>query len=99
MLLHIYKSLVDNSRVKYIYDANLAGLKLGLGTHAQGYDLQILGYNKMHILLEKLLTMMRDLEVEDDRFEILKKRTARNMQNFDYIDPYLSIHTYTRWLT
>lgn len=100
MLSHMYKSLVDDSLVEYVYDAELAGLKYGLGTHSQGYDLQVSGYNdKMHVLLEKVLHTMRDLEVKNDRFEIVKERVARNMRNFDYMDPYRQIHSYTRWLS
>lgn len=100
MLSHMYKSLVDDSLVEYVYDAELAGLKYGLGTHSQGYDLQVSGYNdKMHVLLEKVLVTMRDLEVKQDRFEIVKERVARSMRNFEYMDPYRQIHTYTRWLT
>jgi len=49
-------------------------------------------------LLEKVLISMRDLEVKEERFEILKESLLRGLRNFEYSEPFRQISTYTRWL-
>lgn len=96
----LYKDLVDDSLTEYAYNAELAGLWYSVSAHSQGIDVSINGYNdKMSVLLEKVLLTMRDIEIRDDRFEIMKERMIRSYKNFDYQDPYRQVSTYSRWLT
>lgn len=95
----LYKELVEDSLMEYAYDAELAGLEYSIHHHAQGLDVAISGYNdKMAVLLEKVLVSMRDLEVKEERFEIIKERLIRSFKNFDYQEPFRQIQTYSRWL-
>ncbi|KAK3698064.1 metalloprotease [Vermiconidia calcicola] len=95
----LYKELVEDSLTEYAYDAELAGLGYNLAHHPQGFDVAISGYNdKMSVLLEKVLVSMRDLEIKDERFEIIKERMLRGFKNFEYHEPYKQITTYSRWL-
>ncbi|KAA8563848.1 hypothetical protein EYC84_011863 [Monilinia fructicola] len=58
------------------------------------------GYNdKLPVLLEKVLTTMRDLEVKQDRFEIIKERLTRGLKNWDFQQPYNQVGDYMRWLS
>ncbi|KAK5116162.1 hypothetical protein LTR62_008488 [Meristemomyces frigidus] len=96
---HLYKELVEDALNEYAYDAELAGLEYSLSPHSQGFDVSISGYNdKMHVLLEKVLVTMRDLEVKPERFEVVKERLGRGFKNIQYADPYRQVSTFSRWL-
>ena len=96
---HLYKELVKDSLSEYSYDAELAGLDYSIAHHSQGLDVAVSGYNdKMAVLLEKVLISMRDLEVKDERFDIIKERLMRGFRNFEYQEPFKQITTYSRWL-
>ena len=99
VLSTFFKELVDDSLTEYAYDAELAGLAYGLMRTATAFEVQISGYNdKMHVLLEKVLVTMRDLEVKEDRFEIIKERMARTYTNFELQEPFRQIGRYTQLL-
>ena len=67
---------------------------------SNGFDVTIAGYNdKMPVLLEKVLVSMRDLEVRDDRFDIIKERLMRGYKNFEYQEPYTQSMSYARYVT
>ena len=95
----LYKELVEDSLMEYSYDAEIAGLEYSLAHHPQGFDVAISGYNdKMPVLLEKVLISMRDLEIKDDRFDIIKERLMRGFKNFEFQEPFRQTTTYSRWL-
>ena len=96
----LYKELVEDSLMEYAYDAEIAGLAYSTAALSNGIDVSVTGYNdKMPVLLEKVLVSMRDLEVRDDRFDIMKERLMRGYKNFEYQDPYTQSSSYTRYLT
>ncbi|KAI9827721.1 MAG: Insulinase (Peptidase M16) [Thelocarpon impressellum] len=95
----LYCELVKDALVEYSYDAEIAGLDYGLGSHTDGLDVEVSGYNdKMSVLLEKVLLSMRDLEVKPDRFKVVKERLLRAYRNWGFQQPYHQIGEYTRWL-
>ena len=99
VVTQMYKELVDDSLMEYAYDAELAGLDYALDRHSDGIEVSVSGYNdKMHVLLEKVLVSMRDLEVKQDRFDIIKERMMRGYRNFEYREPFRQIGNYSRWL-
>ena len=96
----LYKELVEDSLMEYAYDAEIAGLDYHTAALSNGYDVTIAGYNdKMPVLLEKVLVSMRDLEVRDDRFDIIKERLMRGYKNFEYQEPYTQSMSYARYVT
>ena len=96
----LYKDLVEDSLTEYAYDAEIAGLDYHTAALSNGFDVAVSGYNdKMPVLLEKVLVSMRDLEIRDDRFDIIKERMMRGYKNFEYQEPYTQSTTYTRYLT
>nr|OQO25547.1 hypothetical protein B0A51_06866 [Rachicladosporium sp. CCFEE 5018] len=100
LMTTFFKELVDDSLAEYTYDADLAGLSYGLGAPTVGLDVHIGGYNdKAAVLLEKVLISMRDLEVKDDRFAIIKERMTRNLRNFEWSEPFRQAGAYSRWLS
>jgi len=95
----LFVNLVKDALSTYSYDAEISGLSYGIGANMLGLDLSVHGYNdKMAVLLEKILTTLRNLEIRDDRFHIIKERMARNYKNWDFQQPYYQIGDFTRWL-
>ena len=95
----LYHGLVQDALVEYSYAAEIAGLEYSLLSHYLGLDVTVSGYNdKMAVLLEKVLTIMRDLDVREDRFRIVKERLMRGYKNWEFQQPYHQIGTYSRWL-
>jgi insulysin len=95
----LYHGLVQDALVEYSYAAEIAGLEYSLLSHSLGLDVTVSGYNdKMAVLLEKVLTIMRDLDVREDRFRIVKERLMRGYKNWEFQQPYHQIGTYSRWL-
>ncbi|OJJ32764.1 hypothetical protein ASPWEDRAFT_52909 [Aspergillus wentii DTO 134E9] len=97
---NIYCELVRDALVEYSYDAELAGLDYNLASSIFGLDISVGGYNdKMSVLLDKVLTSMRDLVVNPDRFHIIKERLSRGYRNAEYQQPFYQVGDYTRYLT
>ncbi|KAJ5134922.1 Peptidase M16 core [Penicillium atrosanguineum] len=95
----LYCELVRDSLDEYSYDAELAGLDYHLAANILGLDISVDGYNdKMSVLLEKLLTTMRNLSVNQDRFNIIKERLTRAFRNAEYSQPFYQVGDYTRYL-
>ncbi|KAJ5621076.1 hypothetical protein N7510_005060 [Penicillium lagena] len=95
----LYCELVRDSLDEYSYDAELAGLDYHLSANILGLDFSVGGYNdKMSVLLDKVLSTMRDLVVKEERFAIIKERLARAFRNTEYQQPYYQVGDYTRYL-
>jgi len=96
---HLYCSLVNDALVEYSYDAELAGLDYSFRTHSFGLDIAVSGYNdKLHVLLDKVLTTARTLEIKPDRFKIIKENLLREFRNWEFSQPYAQVQTYGAWL-
>lgn len=99
MKTKLYCELVKDALVEYSYDAEIAGLDYSLDSSGMGLSVDISGYNdKMDVLLEKVLVSMRDLEVNPDRFKVVKERLLRGYRNYFFQQPYRQVGDYTRWL-
>ncbi|KAJ6107127.1 Peptidase M16 core [Penicillium sp. IBT 18751x] len=95
----LYCELVRDSLDEYSYDAELAGLDYHLAANILGLDISVDGYNdKMSVLLEKLLTTMRNLSIDQERFNIIKERLTRAFRNAEYSQPFYQVGDYTRYL-
>ncbi|KAN0095601.1 LuxS/MPP-like metallohydrolase [Hyaloscypha variabilis] len=95
----LYTDMVRDALEEYSYDAELAGLDYSVSAHSMGIEIAVSGYNdKLSVLLEKVLVTMRDLEIKEDRFEIIKERVLRGLKNWDFQQPYNQVSDYTRWL-
>ena len=96
----LYCDLVRDALNEYSYDAELAGLDYSLSSSMFGLDVSVGGYNdKMSVLLEKVLTSMRDLVINPDRFQIIKERMSRSYRNAEYQQPFYQVGEHTRYLT
>lgn len=100
VITRLYCELVRDALTEYSYDAELAGLDYDLSPTVFGLDVSIAGYNdKMAVLLEKVLLIMRDLDIKPERFKIAKERLERGFRNSEYQLPYYQVGAFTRYLT
>lgn len=96
----LYTDLVRDALEEYSYDAELAGLQYSVSMDTRGLSIEVSGYNdKLPVLLKQVLVTMRDLEIKEDRFEIVKERLSRAYRNWAYQQPYHQLSDYTNWLT
>ncbi|CAN9095880.1 unnamed protein product [Alternaria alternata] len=97
LLCTLYRELVNDALVEYSYDADLSGLVYDFTNHISGLSITVSGYNdKLHVLLEKVLLQVRDLEVSEDRFKIIHDRMLRSLRNWEYGQPFHQVGTYSR---
>ncbi|KAL0270074.1 UNVERIFIED_CONTAM: hypothetical protein PYX00_007602 [Menopon gallinae] len=88
-LTHMYAQLLEDSLNEYAYAAELAGLRWSLKNTEYGLQLSVGGYNdKQAILLDKILQKMTNLDIDPQRFDILKENYIRSLKNFDVEQPY-----------
>ncbi len=95
----LFTGLVKDALTSYSYDAEISGLYYTVAANMLGMDIAVHGYNdKLPVLLEKILVTLRDLEIRQDRFDIIKERMTRKYKNWDYQQPYYQVGDFTRWL-
>jgi insulysin len=99
VITSMYRDLVNDALVEYTYDADISGLVYEFSNHNAGLSVSVEGYNdKLHVLLEKVLIQLRDLEVREDRFNIIHDRMTRGLRNWDFGQPFHQVGSYSRWL-
>ena len=92
--------LVKDSLNEYAYDAEISGLAYALNANSVGIDVAVHGYNdKLPVLLEKVLTSLRDIKISPERFGVIKEKLGRTYKNWDFMQPYHQTGDFTRWLS
>ncbi|XP_037720814.1 insulin-degrading enzyme isoform X1 [Drosophila subpulchrella] len=88
-LNHMMVMLLKDQLNEYLYDAELASLKLSVMGKTCGIDFTIRGFSdKQVVLLEKLLDHLFDFSIDEKRFDILKEEYVRSLKNFKAEQPY-----------
>ncbi|KAF7540169.1 hypothetical protein G7054_g1587 [Neopestalotiopsis clavispora] len=96
----LFTDLVRDALEEYSYDAELAGLQYNVTLDSRGLFVEVAGYNdKLSVLLEQVLITMRDLDIKDDRFDIVKERLTRGYRNWELQQPFSQVGDYVSWLT
>ena len=96
----LFCALVKDSLMEYSYDAEIAGLDYELSLYGPDLGIEVSGYSdKMAVLLEKVVTSMRDLDIKADRFRIMKERMVRAYRNMDFNQPYRQVSDHLNFLT
>lgn len=84
----LYVALVKDALNEETYAAQMAGLEYTLDSSINGIQLTIRGYNdKAHLLLEKVIHTMRNLQVEPDRFVRIRDQIERTHRNAYLANP------------
>lgn len=71
----MFSELVTDALTERTYDADLAGLSYALHSRLAGLSVSVSGYSdKISLLLETILTEMRSIVINPQRFEIIKEQ-------------------------
>lgn len=74
-IIRIFIALVNDYLAPYLYDATLSGLSYMITTSYDGFSICVSGYNdKLGHLLEKIMRAIHDLEIQQDRFDIILEK-------------------------
>ncbi|GAA5953870.1 hypothetical protein JCM3765_000674 [Sporobolomyces pararoseus] len=85
----LFTELVRDSLNEYSYDADLAGLSYSFEQQGDGILLNADGYNdKLQVLLKVVVSRMKELKIDEKRFEIIKDQLRRLYVNFSLEEPY-----------
>ncbi|KAG0296642.1 Insulinase (Peptidase M16) [Linnemannia gamsii] len=85
----LYVALVKDVLNEEAYAAQMAGLDYSLDSYINGIQLTIRGYNdKAHLLLERVIHTMRNLQVEPERFARIRDQVERTHRNTYLVNPY-----------
>ncbi|KAL3692062.1 hypothetical protein R1sor_005713 [Riccia sorocarpa] len=88
LLAAIFTDLVNDSLSTYTYDAWVAGLGYGFSTHGGGFRLSVSGYNhKLIDLANKIVEVLVNLEVKEDRFRVTKENYLKAFMNYQFEKP------------
>lgn len=99
MKAELYCQLVKDSLDEYAYDAELAGLEYDVLPNTLGLHFWVSGYNdKMSSLLEKVMSTLCGLQVNPDRFNIIKERRIRDHRNSEYRFPFRQVDGHITYL-
>ncbi|KAM0952033.1 putative insulysin [Dioscorea sansibarensis] len=89
VLTDIFTRLLTDYLNEYAYDAQVAGLYYAIQCSNTGFQVVVVGYNhKLRILLEMIISKIKQFEVKLDRFSVIKETTMKDYQNFKFQQPY-----------
>ncbi|EED11686.1 metalloprotease, putative [Talaromyces stipitatus ATCC 10500] len=81
----LYSALVEDTLRENLWNAQIAGLTASISVGSLGLELSLWGYTeKMHVLLEEIVSMMRKLVIVPERFVILKECLTQTYRDSDY---------------
>jgi insulysin len=76
-VIRIFIALVNDYLTPYLYDATLAGLSYTITSSYYGFSVCVSGYNdKLGYLVERIMWGVHDLEVQQDRFDIILEKVC-----------------------
>jgi insulysin len=97
LLCTLYCELVNDALAGCSYDAGHSGLMYNFTNHIGGLLIDVSGYNgKLDVLLGNILLQVRDLEVSEDRFQIIRDQMLRYLRNSEYEQPSDMIGSYSQ---
>ncbi|KAJ3324178.1 Insulinase (Peptidase M16) [Blyttiomyces sp. JEL0837] len=99
VLTRLYVDLVKDALNEVAYLAEMADLYYALDTVAEGMVLSLGGYtDKLHVLLAKIVDVMRNLAVATERFKFIKEELIRTYKNFENENPDHHSTYYVTWI-
>lgn len=83
-MTRLFVDLYTDTVIEENYDAELAGIHYHLYAHQGGVTLQLSGYSEnQHLLLNKLLTRLKNHQVTEDHFTLFQQQLIRHWNNSD----------------
>ncbi|WFD32379.1 insulysin [Malassezia sp. CBS 17886] len=98
-LSRLLVELVRDALTEYSYDAEVAGLLYNIDAQLDGVDVVVSGYNdKLPHLLDEVLATLKGLQVDQQRFSIIKDQVRRSYENFNLEEPYQHVAYFSSYL-
>ncbi|EEB06386.1 metallopeptidase [Schizosaccharomyces japonicus yFS275] len=89
VIASLYVRLVEDAMNEFAYPAEIAGLTFSLQCSSRGLILSLNGFtDKLHVLLEKVVSSMRNLRIHTQRFANIKNRYEQELRDFGTMDAY-----------
>eukprot|EP01101_Sappina_pedata_P000854 TRINITY_DN11001_c0_g1_i1.p1 TRINITY_DN11001_c0_g1~~TRINITY_DN11001_c0_g1_i1.p1 ORF type:complete len:972 (+),score=420.53 TRINITY_DN11001_c0_g1_i1:59-2917(+) len=89
ILSHLACLLFDHSLKEYAYKAEISGLKYGFTPERCGIKLRLVGFSeKLPLLLETVIKRIKELEVAEDVFGMIKEKLTLDYANYFLGQPY-----------
>ena len=86
--MQLYTALLNDSLESYSYAASQAGLRYALWSGHSGLNYAVYGYNqKQDMLMQVLNKRIKNLSIEEDRFNVHKARLLRGWKNSKFGRP------------
>jgi len=96
----LFTDLIKDALNEYSYNAEIAGLSYHLFNETEGISLFVDGYNdKLQVLLEKIVTQMKNFKVCPKRFLLIKEQLQREYKNFLMESPQQHSMYYLSYIT
>jgi insulysin len=91
--------VVTDLLLEFAYAAEIAGLKYGVLASRDGVEIDLNGYNhKLETLLERILLKIKNFDVDQSRFNIVKETVSKTYKNFGYNVPYAQVAHHSQYL-
>uniref|UniRef100_A0A1L8DTM9 Insulin-degrading enzyme n=2 Tax=Nyssomyia neivai TaxID=330878 RepID=A0A1L8DTM9_9DIPT len=88
-LTHLFVMHFRDYLTEYLYNAELAGLRLSVGNTLNEISISVSGFSeKQKLFLQDVLNALYNFEVDPKRFEIFKEKYTRTLKNFEAEQPY-----------
>ncbi|KAH7889516.1 Metalloenzyme, LuxS/M16 peptidase-like protein [Phlebopus sp. FC_14] len=98
VLTRLFSDLVNDSLTEYTYDADLAGLGYNFGAYSLGVAISLKGYNdKLPELAKRIVEAVKNLQVRQDRLDVMKEKLKRQWENFFMSQTYQLSDYYGRY--
>lgn len=92
LLSSLLASIITKQLNSYAYPARLAGLQYSIYATERGLSLSLSGYDqKQPILLERIIAALKNPEITEQRFSILKNRYQQSLSNAQKQQPFQQI--------
>ena len=89
----LYSALVEDSLNSLAYPALLAGVSYQVAAAPKGFRVSIGGYeDKQFVLLEQVMRRLIDLEIDNERFDVLKNRLIKDFENQAKDKPFQQVY-------
>lgn len=89
VLSNMFISLVGDELNEFAYDAEVAGLRYSLKCMIYGIHISVSGYSdRLDVLETAIIEKIASLDMNEDRFEMIRDQWERQWANFEKEQPY-----------
>ncbi|MDC9729432.1 MAG: insulinase family protein [Methyloprofundus sp.] len=89
LLSALLTGMIKKQLNSYAYPANLAGLNYSIYTTERGLSIQLSGYSqKQAVLLDRIIAALKQPEMDQQRFDILKNKFQQDLHNAKKQQPF-----------